>query len=152
MMLTDEQVERMVKDSNFVGEHHPYAPLMHVDLCSHVMALAAEREELKGRLLLARHKLDLLHNATIVLRNGMGGHRHWDETQRAGAGLVFNRSRRGKRPRGLLRKRGRSNEPLHRRHPLRLPRLRTSPSRHGREGRVPDVRRSNERNAASVFF
>ncbi len=86
MMLTDEQVERMVKDSNFVGEHHPSAPLMHVDLCSHVMALAAEREELKGRLLLARHKLDLLHNATIVLRNGMGGHRHWDETQRAGAG------------------------------------------------------------------
>ena len=33
-----------------------------------------------------RANVKLLHDATIVLRNGMGGHGHWDHTMRHGAG------------------------------------------------------------------
>ena len=41
-MLSQEQVERMVKDANFVSGEHPYAPTMFDDLCCHVRALAAD--------------------------------------------------------------------------------------------------------------
>lgn len=33
-----------------------------------------------------QHKVSLLHDATIVLRNGMGGHNHWDNTMQHGSG------------------------------------------------------------------
>ena len=33
-----------------------------------------------------RNQLKALHDATIVLRNGMGGHNHWDSTMQHGAG------------------------------------------------------------------
>lgn len=45
--LTDEQVERMVKDANFVGPQHSYAPVIFNDLCCHVRALAEERRLLR---------------------------------------------------------------------------------------------------------
>lgn len=41
--------------------------------------LKAENERLIRR-------AKLLHDATIVLRNGMGGHGHWDDSMRRGAG------------------------------------------------------------------
>ena len=44
-MLSQERVERMVKDANFVSGEHPYAPTLFDDLCCHVRALAADVEE-----------------------------------------------------------------------------------------------------------
>lgn len=50
------------------------------DLAS-AAAARAENERL-------RRSVNLLHDATIVLRNGMGGHNHWDHTQQCGAGCL----------------------------------------------------------------
>lgn len=49
---------------------------------SHEAELSSLREQVR------RLRADLLrlHDATIILRNGMGGHNHWDNTQRHGAG------------------------------------------------------------------
>ena len=49
------------------------------DLNEEVAELQAKVERLK-------RANTLLHDATIVLRNGMGGHNHWDSSQRSGAG------------------------------------------------------------------
>ena len=48
-MMTQEQIDRMVKDANFVGPKHPYAESLFNDLCCHVRALAAEVDELKTK-------------------------------------------------------------------------------------------------------
>ena len=42
--------------------------------------------ELEGEVEKMRKANRLLHDATIVLRNGMGGHEHWDHTMQRGAG------------------------------------------------------------------
>lgn len=48
---------------------------------------------------LLRENVRLLHDATIVLRNGVGGHNHWDPTQRRGAGCVICQMQREARQR-----------------------------------------------------
>lgn len=49
-MMTDDLVDKMVKDANFVGPNHPYAPQLFDDLCCHIRALAAERKEIQASL------------------------------------------------------------------------------------------------------
>ena len=39
----------------------------------------------------------LLHDATIALMNGMGGHNHWDPTQRRGVGCEVCKQQRAAR-------------------------------------------------------
>ena len=39
-----------------------------------------------GEIAQLRENVRLLHDATIVLRNGMGGHNHWDNTMQHGLG------------------------------------------------------------------
>lgn len=91
-MLTEQQVERILKDANFVGPQHPYAPQLFDDLCCHIRALVNdradalalaeafkiqwtnadhEREALLKRLVKMRYAINCLHDATIVLRNGI---------------------------------------------------------------------------------
>jgi hypothetical protein len=45
--LSDDQIDRMVKDANFVSGEHPYAPNLFDDLCCHVRALASEVKRLR---------------------------------------------------------------------------------------------------------
>lgn len=53
-----------------------------VEWCSQCATVQAQGGVIKK----LRKNVKLLHEATIVLRNGMGGHNHWDSTQRHGAG------------------------------------------------------------------
>lgn len=50
--------------------------------------LHAELAAAKAECERLRRSVNLLHDATIVLRNGMGGHNHWDHTQQYGAGCL----------------------------------------------------------------
>lgn len=45
-----------------------------------------ERCQMHAEILILRRRVGFLHDATIVLRNGMGGHNHWDYTMMHGAG------------------------------------------------------------------
>ena len=51
------------------------------DYCSHIEVAFREIKRL-------REAKKLLHDATIVLRNGMGSHNHYDPTQKRGAGCA----------------------------------------------------------------
>lgn len=53
----------------------------HIETCDK-HPLAAARAELAR----CKEQVSLLHDATIVLRRGMGGHDHWDATMRRGDG------------------------------------------------------------------
>lgn len=68
--------QRLRELAETLGECEWNHPLGSADLCR---AAADELERL-------REQVRLLHDATIVLRNGMGGHNHWDYTQQHGAG------------------------------------------------------------------
>ena len=61
--------------------HSPLA-----DQSARIAALEKELEEERERLEGTRNAYRLMHDATIVLRSGMGGHNHWDHTGKHGAG------------------------------------------------------------------
>ena len=60
--LSDEQLDRILRDANFIGGKHPYAPMMFDDLCCHVRALLEERERILKRSVRRLRALERIHS------------------------------------------------------------------------------------------